>query len=649
MVSTLLSQMGALKSRILLSILLAFLFSFQLAAQSNMLKKKIDFSVQDERLEDILFQIADIGGFSFSYNTALLPIDSIITLNVKESTINDVLKVLLGQELELKISGNHMVILKTKFSSSLTSKSSSGGHQKQSVTIEGYVRNSDVGTYVPLVTVYDVDGLNSAMTDSVGFFSLEVSTSKRYLGLAFLRTEFQDTAIVINSNSQRVDMEIKPVASQGVSSSINYDATGSSKVNALKVVSIVAPRQSIESAGNKSIYIRRFGQVSFLPFLGTNLFMSGMAENRVSVNILAGYNGAVRGFELGGLVNINRHYTYGVQAAGIMNVVGEETNGLQLSGILNTNLGTVRGAQIAGVNNFVLDSLKGLQLSGINNIIVGKLLGLQLAGISNIATQDVDGVQLAGVTNVAFKDINRVQLAGVANYGRNISGTQIAGVINTSKSIANGVQIAGIGNFTLNDNKGAQIGLVFNYARKNNGLQLSLINVADSVSGVSIGLINLVRKGYNKLEVSANEILYYNAKVKFGAQNFYTIIAFGAQGFGKGEIWGYTYGFGGAIPLSKKRKVELDIELTATDLQDDNTWFEERNINSRLNFHFSYRINKFISVFGGPSWCNLIYPGDYESSAPYIPDLIPYSLYHKTYGNSEVDGWIGGEVGIRLF
>lgn len=641
--------MAALKSRTLLSILLVLLFSMQLSAQSNLLKKKIDFSAQDERLEDILFLIADIGGFSFSYNTALLPVDSLITMNVKESTINDVLKVLLGQELEMKISGNHMVILSTKFSAGMAHSSGSGGSQKQSVTIEGYVRNSDVGTYVPKVTVYDVAGLNSVLTDSVGFFSLEVSTSNRYLGLAFIQPEYKDTAIVFSSKSQKVDIVIKPLSGHGISSAISYDSSGTGSVNELKLVSFVAPKQSIEITGNKNIYIQRFGQVSFLPFLGTNLMMSGVVENNVSLNIIAGYNGAVKGLELGGMVNINRHYTHGVQAAGFMNVVGEETNGLQLAGFMNTNLGTMRGAQITGFNNHVMDSLKGFQLSGVNNTVVGDMHGMQLAGVSNIATQFVDGVQFAGVLNVAFKDVNHLQLAGVGNFGRKIDGVQIGGVFNTAYDQVKGWQIAGVGNISSKDVRGVQMGLVFNYARKNNGLQLSLVNVADSVSGLSIGLINLVRKGYNKLEVSANEMLLYNARVKFGAQNFYTILGFGAQGFGKGEVWGYNYGFGGAIPLSKNEKSEIDIDLTAADLQDDDTWFEETIINSRLNIHFSYRINKYLSVFGGPTWCNLIYPADFETSAPFVSDLIPYSMYHKTYDETEVDGWIGGEIGIRLF
>jgi len=105
--------------------------------QKPVLNRKINYSAQSERLEDILLDIADIGGFSFSYNPDLLPVDSLMTINVENSTTRDVLKALLGDELELKISGNHLVILKSKFSSGNTSGKSSG----KSYTIDGYIRN----------------------------------------------------------------------------------------------------------------------------------------------------------------------------------------------------------------------------------------------------------------------------------------------------------------------------------------------------------------------------------------------------------------------------------------------------------------------------------------------------------------------------
>lgn len=654
-----------MKSKLCLLAVLLALISVHVSAQSNLLKKKIDFSVEDERLEDVLFLIADIGNFSFSYNPSLLPVDSAINLHVEQTAILDVLKALLGNELEIKISGSHLVILKTRFSeASGGGGSTSGGNSKQSITIDGYVQSSQMGTYIPKVTVYDVDKLYSVITDSTGYFSLEVSTKKDYVGLAFIRPDFRDTAIVLSSKNQKVNVDLQPKQASAIETLDNYDIKEVSRVNNLKIVDIVAPQQSMVSSGNESIYVHRFAQVSFLPFLGTNLLMSGMTENDVSVNILAGYNGAVNGFEMAGLANINRYYSHGVQVSGIFNAIGEETKGLQLAGIANTNLGTVRGVQMAGINNLVLDTLKGLQFSGINNVISGKLQGVQFAGINNMAMQDVDGAQLSGITNIAIKDVNKVQMAGIANFGRNIGGAQLAGIFNASYGVVQGaqmagilnvgkrvvkLQMAGIGNVSVEESRGLQLATIFNFAMKNSGVQLALVNIADTVSGVSVGLINLVRKGYNKLEISTNEVLYYNARVKFGTRKFYNIVGLGTRGFSQGNIWGYSYGIGRAVPIGSKKRSEINFDLTYTDLQNDDTWFEDVNPLIRLNMHFNVRINKYLSIFGGPTWSQLFYPEDYQDTAPYIRDVIPYSLYKKKYGNTWMEGWIGGEIGLRVF
>ena len=97
-----------------------------------------------------------------------------MTINVENSSTKDVLKALLGDELELKISGNHLVILKSKFSSGNIAGNSAG----KFYTIDGYIRNQSTGYAVYNATVFDVSRLHSAMSDSSGYFSLEVSSKE---------------------------------------------------------------------------------------------------------------------------------------------------------------------------------------------------------------------------------------------------------------------------------------------------------------------------------------------------------------------------------------------------------------------------------------------------------------------------------------
>jgi len=612
-------------------------------SQKSVLKRKINYSAQSERLEDILLDIADIGGFSFSYNPKYLPVDSLMTIDVENSTTRDVLKALLGDELELKTSGNHLVILKSKFSSGITSGNAVG----KSYTIDGYIINQSTGNVVSNATVFDISRLNSAMSDSSGYFSLEVSSKEYMVGLLVLKKDYIDTTLVLPNGNQNLEVNISPKPGNlGISNNGGNSASDGRKVNDLKIVKFVTPKSSIEQSGNLDIYAYKFGQISFLPFLGTNLKMSGMTENKVSLNILAGYNGATNGVEIGGLFNINRYYAKGVQIAGLGNIVGEETVGLQLSGIFNTNLGNVNGVQVAGISNLVLDTLKGFQISGINNLATHNVDGFQISGISNVALKDVNRMQIAGILNFG-KDIGGAQVAGIINtsYGT-VKGLQIAGIINTGKTVRAG-QIAGIMNVAVDTVSGVQLALLLNFARVNKGFQMSFVNINDTVPGTSIGLLNLVWRGYNKIEIFSNEVLYMSTRVKLGTRKFYNIFGIGTQGFSKKNVWGYTYGIGGVIHLGKSQN-DLSIELTATDLQDDDTWFEELNLNARLNVHYAQHITKRLMVFGGPTWSHLIYPEVNLVNDTFLKDIPPYIMYESTTNSTVTQGWIGFELGLRL-
>lgn len=624
-----------------ISILISCLFVAHFAfGQKSLLKRNINYSASNERLEDVLRDISYVGEFSFSYNPDLLPVDSLMSISVENSSINDVLQVLLGTELELKISGNHLVILKSKFSAS-----GSTGVKKTS-TINGYIRDSSTGVGVPYAVVFDVSKLNSAISDSSGFFSLEITTREEAVGLAIAKIDFQDTALVIKNNTQRLDVSISPVLGNVEVEGSTALGKSSGNVNNLKVVKLVTPKATIAYGGELQLYTYKFAQVSFLPFLGTNMRMSGTTENNFSFNILAGYNGATNGVEIGGLFNIDKHYAKGVQIAGLGNIVGNELVGLQLAGIFNTNLGNVTGVQIAGINNVVLDTLRGLQL----------------AGISNVALQNVDGVQVSGISNVAIKDVNRMQISGISNVGKNIGGAQIAGIVNTSAGTVKGIQIAGIANggrvvkagqiagimnVASDTVSGVQIAGILNFAKFNKGLQLGLINISDTVSGVSVGLLNLVWKGYNKIELYTSEVLYMSFRIKLGTRKFYNIFGAGMQSFAKGSVWGYTYGMGGVIRLGKSKN-DLNIELNLTDLQNRSEWGQDINLNVRFNVHYAQHITKRLKIFAGPTWSNLIYPEDHLNSDAFLLDIPPYTLYDAVTNGTVIQGWIGFEVGLRV-
>ncbi|HLO60228.1 MAG TPA: hypothetical protein VK179_15870 [Bacteroidales bacterium] len=164
-------------------------------------------------------------------------------------------------------------------------------------------------------------------------------------------------------------------------------------------------------------------QVSFVYPLGTHGYKSTAYVFDFSFNILTGYTGGVDGFELGGLINMNKGNVSGFQAGGIANITSGDVSGFQAAGIYS-----------------MAKNLEGIQINGI----FGK-------------TDESGGVQISGITNVSKE--THVAIAGISNINASrVNGLQIAGILNTTKSI-DGVQI-GLINIADSCKKGVSIGLV---------------------------------------------------------------------------------------------------------------------------------------------------------------------------------------------
>ncbi len=636
--------------------LLICLAAWPLAAQNTM-RQRINFTASNQRFEDVMLALAETGRFSFSYNPSLLPVDSIISIDAVDTSVRNILETMLGEEMEVRQQGNHLVILATRY----TATDRPVAADKSSFTIRGELTDARSGMKLTGATIFDSKSMQSAVTGDDGSFVMNIPVRHAVIGLSVLTHGVVDTTFVLENDMDR-QIRLSVVPSRIKSGSL----AGADSINQRAIVKLVSPETGIRRSQGKILSVQRTAQVSFVPFVGTNLKMSGIVANNYSLNILGGYNGATDRMEVGGLVNIDRFYMHGLQVAGLGNAVGQDTRGVQFAGLFNTNLGNVNGVQIAGVTNLVLDSLEGVQIAGVFNVNRGITRGVQFAGVSNIALRDVDGLQMAGVINVSLKNVNKAQFAGVLNFARDVPGGQFAGVFNSSYGQVGGVQLAGVlntgrtvrslqlagvMNVAIDSVNGTQMAAVFNFARKNYGFQLGLFNMGDSAAGLSVGLLNLYLRGYHKLELSTNETLPYSARIKLGAnRKFYSLIGLGTQGFDTGSIWGYTFGFGSAFPVGKQKRDRISIDLTATDLQDDDTWFEEWTVMSRLGIFYSLSLGKRFSIFAGPVWSNLYYDPEKTDEFPFIYELIPdRTLYHRSVNEIRMAGWMGFEAGLRFF
>jgi hypothetical protein len=354
-------------------------------------------------------------------------------------------------------------------------------------------------------------------------------------------------------------------------------------------------------------------QVTIVPNLGTNMENATNRTNHFSLNLLGGENGGVNGVEVGGLFNKVTNDVNGVQIAGLFNSVGGDVGP---SGFIS---GEARrksyGVQVAGLVNSA-DNVRAVQVGGMINNNRGMFKGVQVAGFGNMVGIDGEGVQLAGLFNVNGGD-GGVQISGITNIANDIEGGQLSGVFNRAKNV--------------------------------NGMQVALINVCDSITGPTIGVLNFVRKGYNQVEVGGSETMQLQTAVRFGSYNFYNILQFGAQFRGMND-YSFGYGIGGNVPM-RHPLWQWNTELLGSYVV-ENGQRRPGKFLGQFRFTAEYCLADRWSVYFGPT-ANLltgVLSVD-QIEAGMESDLPLYTLFDNLNDlNNRVDAkiWFGFRAGIRF-
>lgn len=371
---------------------------------------------------------------------------------------------------------------------------------------------------------------------------------------------------------------------------------------------------SQQSENDDSIVMRPV-QLGFVSPLGTNGLQSWDVANHFSLNIFMGYSGGLSGAEIGGFYNQTRG----------------SVEGLQIAGFANTTLGRTVGCQIAGFSNVNKKYVSGLQIGGFTNIVTGNVNAAQISGFTNITSGDLKGFQCTGFNNYS---------------GSMSSGAQIAGFSNVNKGDGKGLQIAGFSNISGGDLTGVQISGFVNMAKNVKGAQIGFINLADSVDGISLGFLSIVKKGYRAFEISGNESMYTVSSFKTGTEMFYNIISIGAKLQHNEILWGWGYGFGTIFPVQKNIKVNVD--AVSYHINEDRMWTGKLNMLNKLNIAANYRINDYISVFGGFTWNVKISDTRIYDNEIVFTSLEPWSVYDKTRRNTNITMYPGFCFGIRF-
>lgn len=626
----------------LLSIFL--LLSTAAFAQSP-LERKVTLRLDNARLADALNAVARQGDFSFSYASTLFDPDRRVDLVAANVPVRQVLDQLFRGSLQYKSRGNYVILRRTD------------EEPPRFHVVSGTVTDRRTGERLPQASVYDRRTLTATLTDASGAFRLRLPARAVQADLRVERQWYLPQSLVVrfpDETPRVVGLMPRPVPSPDPLRPLPIRPEPDSArlfETAGLVRAFVSPEQQTLAA-TVSDTLRRFAQVSFVPYFGTNGSLSGSVVNRFSLNVLAGYSGGVDGLEVGGLLNLVRGPVTGVQVAGFGNLVQGRLRAVQVGGFFNQNFGESHGPQIAGFLNSNWQDAEGVHVAGFLNFSRKNSRAVQVAGFANAVAGAMRGAQVAGFTNFNRGSNEGFQLAGFANLnGQSNRGAQLAGFANATLADNHGFQLAGFANFSGKTQRGWQVAGFLNVARTVlGGHQLGFINVADSSATAPVGFFSYVHQnGYHHLDLSADETVPLNLTFRTGMRAFYTVFTAGFRPRFSGQnlLWRTGFGLGRAWRLSRSGRWGLNSELMAYDVSEPTAPAYGTD---------AYQLRLLVERDLGRNWSLTLGPtlnvytraeGEHRHS-PAFAARIPAGLSWKTaYAFAQTTTWIGGQVGVR--
>lgn len=609
-----------MKSRLLLLPLVLItlcLFAPRLSAQGP-LSRPITLQVRQQRLDHVLEIISNQANFFFSYNSRLVRKDSLVSISVQNQPVARVLNTLFGPGYEFRESGQYLIIRRAPLTVTIVTRQAV--KEERYYTVSGYVYDESSGIPLYNASVYEKQLLIAGLTNIDGYFKLRLKSGRRNEATITVSKEFyEDTSVVIETRrDQEMQVTLMPFEMPGqtviitpedylvpepapdTSAQLAEPAFGADS----QVVErtglgkfLLSARQKAQSLNIRNFFTSRPFQISLVPGLSTHGKLGSQVVNNFSLNLLGGYTAGTNGAEIGGMFNIDQKDVQYFQTAGVFNVVGGSMTGVQVAGATNLVLGRATGFQAAGVGNYTGGTMTGFQVGGVYNHIADSLQGLQIAGVGNFVRGQSTGVQISGLINISHQE-----------------------------------------------NRGLQIAGIFNYTRRLKGVQIGLINIADTSDGYSIGLINIILRGYHKLSLSTNELMWYNAGFKTGSTKLYSILMAGMHPEKDKKLYAFGYGLGTERYLVRKKWLSLNPEISAQYLY-RGTW-KYLNLLPRAQLNLAIHFGKRFSIFGGPAYSLLI--SDQENPVAGYQFQLP--MRGKSYQYSDrVTGWLGWNAGIHLF
>lgn len=579
--------------------------------ETPILERIVSISVSNESIPNVLNRIGQAGGFSFSYNSNLIDPAKKVSFDISSQTVRNVLNEIFQGTMIYKVKSNYLILTKAPPVASR--------NNTMVIVINGYVQDYETGAKIAQASVYEKNSLASAVTDGYGYFNLKLEKKTDSLVISVSKREYQDTLINITAPvNQYLTISIHPVKLDTVQ--IVLPTEPQDTVVETFPEELVLPYESEPNVQNIRDTLYELVQVSFLPFLGTNGRLSGNIINDYSINFLGGYSLGTRQIELGFFFNVDRGNVKWLQIAGFGNLVGGDVYGIQASGFFNLNGGATEAVQLTGFANTNLGDMRGVQIAGFANTNLGSMNGVLVAGFTNFTQRPSRGVQVAGFGNMQIE-----------NYA--------------------GSQFAGLTNFATQQISGSQASVLFNYGGSVQGTQIGLINYADSLGGAPIGLLSIVKSGYHKIELSADEVFYGNLAFRTGVRKFHTMLMAGfkpEQSIAPSDtsVWTFGYGLGTSPKLA--RWLYLDLDLSSQHIN-KGSFTNALSLLNKFYVGFDFQIAPKFSIALGATLNGYLTRTTYTDYPEIFTDYKPKIFVDENLSNDiNLKMWLGGKVALRF-
>jgi hypothetical protein len=375
----------------------------------------------------------------------------------------------------------------------------------------------------------------------------------------------------------------------------------------------------------RALQRRTFG-ADLVPYVGTTGRDAANIERRISLNLIGGLTGAVRGIELSGIFSLDRQATCGIQLSGVINMTGGPTQGVQLAEV-----------------NWTSGRLDGVQL-GMVSIAGSDILGAQL-GLVNVGAGQLEGAQL-GLLNLAAKRVHGVQV-GLANLDAGpLDGGAQLGLVNIARADVRGYQ-HGLFNLSAGDTRGAQFGLVNVTSGVVHGAQLGLVNIAEDADA-AVGLVSVMYRGRTHLDVWGTDAGLAMVGIRHGSRLVHNIYGVGATARDERLVLAGSLGIG--VSWLQRGPVFLDLDaigyFLSTQKQGSSSAIQTASI-LQLRAPIGIQLTTGIALFLSPAINVSIAEGADNPLAD--PSLLPSSRPTKADAKLSVHVWPGFSAGLRFF